>query len=89
MIIYLYNFLVWLIQAYSFILAIYALLSWFPGAYQSGFGRFLANLAEPILRPFRKLPLQFAGMDFTIWAVIIIGQFLIRIITIVFVALLG
>ncbi|HCS98851.1 MAG TPA: YggT family protein, partial [Enterococcus faecalis] len=32
---------------YSGLLVIYALLSWFPGAYDSAFGRLLSRICEP------------------------------------------
>ncbi|WP_082234247.1 YggT family protein [Halobacillus massiliensis] len=43
------------IYIYSWILIIYILLSWFPGARESSFGEILARLAEPFLEPFRKI----------------------------------
>ncbi|WP_173916549.1 YggT family protein [Halobacillus sp. Marseille-Q1614] len=43
------------INIYSWILIIYILLSWFPGARESSFGEVLAKLAEPFLEPFRKI----------------------------------
>ena len=50
-----------IIQIYSIILVIYALLSWFPGAPQSTLGQMVHRLVEPFLSLFRKLPLQFGG----------------------------
>ncbi|MBP2622716.1 YggT family protein [Streptococcus oricebi] len=71
-----------LLRLYSLLFLVYALLSWFPGAYQTGFGRFVSSLTEPVLRPFRRLNLQFGGLDFTVLAVMfflnILGEFLIR-----------
>ena len=46
-----------IIQIYSIILVIYALLSWFPGAPQSTLGQMVHRLVEPFLSLFRKLPL--------------------------------
>ncbi|UOQ43122.1 YggT family protein [Halobacillus salinarum] len=40
---------------YSWILIIYILMSWFPGARQSSFGEILGRLAEPFLEPFRRI----------------------------------
>ena len=54
-----------IIQIYSIILVIYALLSWFPGAPQSTLGQMVHRLVEPFLSLFRKLPLQVGGLDFT------------------------
>lgn len=79
-------FLIHLIQnavrIYSFILIAFALLSWFPNAYDSSLGRLIISLVRPVIEPLRKLNLQFGGLDFTVWVVIIliqfIGSFLIR-----------
>ena len=57
---------------YSILLLVYALLSWFPGGYQSGIGRFLAKICEPYIRLFERLPLRFGGIDFTILASILV-----------------
>ena len=37
---------------------IYALLSWFPGAYDSAFGRLLSRICEPYLSLFDRLNLR-------------------------------
>lgn len=44
-----------LITFYSYALIVYILLSWFPGARESGFGQFLAKICDPYLEPFRKI----------------------------------
>ena len=66
------------IQLYTYLLVIYALLSWFPEAYDSALGRFISSIVEPLIAPFRRLNLQFAGLDFTIWAVVIVLNVLTR-----------
>ena len=58
----------------SLLLVVYALLSWFPGAYETGLGRFVASIVEPILKPFRKLPLTIAGLDFSVAVAILVLQ---------------
>ncbi|PTO38461.1 YggT family protein [Enterococcus mundtii] len=57
---------------YSMILVVYALLSWFPGGYQSSLGRILSKICEPYISLFDRLPLRFGPMDFTILASIVI-----------------
>ncbi|MGT2934310.1 YggT family protein [Streptococcus castoreus] len=74
-----------LIRVYNYLLVAYALLSWFPGAYHSWIGQLLSGIVEPILKPFRSLNLQFAGIDFTIFAIIIGLNFLSQILVKVFV----
>lgn len=64
------------IEVYSFLLIIYALLSWFPGAYDTAVGRIVRQLVEPLLKPFRSLRLQFGGLDFTVFIVMIALNFL-------------
>ncbi|MEQ6375252.1 YggT family protein [Bacillaceae bacterium S4-13-58] len=44
-----------IIYFYNILLIIYILMSWFPGARESSFGKMLANLCEPYLEPFRKI----------------------------------
>lgn len=51
-----------LLRVYIYLLIAYALLSWFPGAYQSKLGQYLSRLVEPILNPFKGLRLQFWGL---------------------------
>lgn len=43
------------LEIYGFALIIYILMSWFPGARESAFGGFLANICEPYLEPFRRI----------------------------------
>ena len=73
-------FLIRLIQnavnIYSLLLLIYALLSWFPNSYGSSLERLLEKLIKPIVDPLRRLPLQFGGLDLSIWLVILIVRFL-------------
>lgn len=78
-------FLIRLIQnavsIYSIILVAFALLSWFPNAYDSQLGRFIISLVRPVIEPLRKLNLQFGGLDFTVWAALLMIQFLGNILT--------
>ena len=78
-------FLIRLIQnavsIYSIILVAFALLSWFPNAYESQLGRLVIRLARPVIEPLRKLNLQFGGLDFTVWAALVLIQFIGTILT--------
>lgn len=79
-------FLIRLIQnaatIYSWILVAFALLSWFPNAYDTALGRLLTSLVKPILQPLRRLPLSIGGIDFSVWVAVIlvhlVGNYLIR-----------
>lgn len=66
-----------IIDIYSFMLVIYALLSWFPGGYDNALGRFLIQVCEPFLDFFRRLNLNFLGLDFSI----IIGLFALQLLS--------
>ncbi|MBO1308266.1 YggT family protein [Enterococcus sp. 669A] len=68
-----------LVNLYTVLLVVYALLSWFPGAYESALGRLLGKICEPFLDLFRRLPLQFGGIDFSVMAAIIALNFIVRI----------
>lgn len=57
---------------YSVLLMIYALLSWFPGGYQSAIGRFLRKICEPYLSLFDRLNLTIGPIDLTIAVAIIV-----------------
>ena len=67
---------------YSWILVAFALLSWFPNAYDTALGRLLASLVKPILQPLSRLPLRVGRFDFTVWVAVILvhllGNYLIR-----------
>ena len=67
---------------YSWILVAFALLSWFPNAYDTSLGRLLTSLVKPILQPLRRLPLSIGGIDFSVWVAVILvhllGNYLIR-----------
>lgn len=55
-------------RVYSYLLLASAVLSWLPGLNQSRLAAFIDFLVEPILKPLRRLGLQFGGLDFTIFA---------------------
>lgn len=44
-----------LIKVYTYLLIAYALMSWFPGAYDSKIGRLISGIVEPILKPLEHL----------------------------------
>ena len=67
---------------YSWVLVAFALLSWFPNAYDTALGRLLTSLVKPILQPLRRLPLRVGVFDLTVWVAVIlvhlVGNYLIR-----------
>lgn len=50
-----YMVLFYALEIYSYALIIFIFMSWFPGARESAFGRFLTKICEPYLEPFRKI----------------------------------
>lgn len=60
------------LEIYYYLLIAFALLSWFPQLHNSMIGRWIQSLVCPILRPLSRYPLQFAGLDWTVFIVIIL-----------------
>jgi YggT family protein len=77
------KWLFWLLDAYSLVLVIYALMSWIPNLYNTWFGRVIVKISRPYLSLFESLPLRIAGLDFTILVALIVLQFIQRFIVIV------
>ena len=78
------NWLLRLLDVYSIILVIYALMSWIPTLYGTWFGRIIVKVSRPYLSLFENLPLQFCGLDFSIVIAFIVLKFIQRFIVIVF-----
>lgn len=77
------NWLLRLLDVYSIILVIYALMSWIPTLYGTWFGRIIVKVSRPYLSLFENLPLQFWGLDFSIVIAFIVLKFIQRFIVIV------
>ena len=55
-----------LVTAYTLLVFVRVMLTWFPSAQYSKFGQFLANLCDPFLNLFRKIRfLRFGNLDFS------------------------
>ena len=78
------NWLLRLLDVYSIILVIYALMSWIPTLYGTWFGLIIVKVSRPYLSLFENLPLQFWGLDFSIVIAFIVLKFIQRFIVIVF-----
>ena len=74
-------YLIWerVVNVVEILLVVYALLSWFPGAYDTALGKIIRQIVQPILAPFRRLNLVFAGIDFSIIAIVLLLDFSLRI----------
>ncbi|MDS8331113.1 YggT family protein [Streptococcus pneumoniae] len=64
------------VDIYSLILVAFAVMSWFPGAYESSLGRWIVALVKPVLAPLQRMPLQIAGLDLSVWVAIVLVRFL-------------
>ncbi|HHA9680454.1 TPA: YggT family protein [Streptococcus pneumoniae] len=64
------------VDIYFLILVAFAVMSWFPGAYESSLGRWIVALVKPVLAPLQRLPLQIAGLDLSVWVAIVLVRFL-------------
>ena len=78
-------YVIWarVINLVEILLVIYALLSWFPGAYDTALGKTIRQIVQPILAPFRRLNLVFAVIDFSIIAIILLLNFSLSILKVV------
>ena len=72
-----------LVDLYTLMLVVYALLSWFPGAYDTSIGRFLNKACEPYLRLFDRFNLTLGNVDFTILVAIIVLNMLTRLLVMI------
>ena len=67
------------IEIYSYVLLAYVVLTWIPSLYDTALGRLIVSLVRPIITPFRKLNLQFFGLDWTVFVIWIILNVISRI----------
>lgn len=75
------NLLLSLLNIYSLILFVRALMSWFDPMFSSAVGRFIFNITEPVVEPVRRVIRPMGGVDFSIMVTIflcIILQTMIR-----------
>ncbi|MDO1605273.1 YggT family protein [Lactobacillus sp. YT155] len=68
-----------LIGAYEVLIIIYALLSWFPGAYRSKLGQILTRMVAPFLNMIDRVVPSIMGMSFAPLIAIILLEILSRI----------
>lgn len=74
------SLLILIINLYTWVLVIYALMSWIPQISSSVFGRFIRRIVEPYLHLFDGIPTRIGIFDFKVFlgiiALILIEQFL-------------
>ena len=64
------------VDIYSLILVAFAVMSWFPGAYESSLCRWIVALLKQVLDHFQILPIQIAGLYLSVWVAIVLIRFL-------------
>ena len=69
-------YVIWarVVNLVEILLVIYALLSWFPGAYQTQLSQLLIKVCQPYLRLFDFIP-PIAGISFAPVVALIVLQF--------------
>ena len=60
------NIIYLLISVYTWILVIYAFMSWFPMINESVFGRLIRRIVDPYLSIFDRIPTRFGIFDFKV-----------------------
>ena len=66
-----------LVYAYTIVLFVYAVVSWFPGA-RGRWVDYLAAVVEPVLRPVRRVIPPIGGFDIAFLVVILVLQLVVR-----------
>ena len=67
------------IEIYSYFLLAYVVLTWIPSLYDTALGKLIISLVRPVITPFRKLNLQFFGLDWTVFVIWIILNVISRV----------
>lgn len=72
--------LISLLNIYSLVLLVRALMSWFDPMFRSAVGRVVFQLTEPVVEPVRRVIRPMGGIDFSIMVTIFLCIILQRII---------
>lgn len=70
--------LVYVVNIYTFVLIIYAVLSWVPELRRGRWTSYLAAIVEPVLMPIRRIIPPLGGLDLAFLVVLLLLQLLIR-----------
>ncbi|MEO6834460.1 MAG: YggT family protein [Candidatus Tumulicola sp.] len=74
---YLAYFLNYAAYAYTIVMIVYALASWFPGL-RGRWLYYLAIIVEPVLAPVRRIIPPIGGFDLAFLVVLLLLQYLVR-----------
>ena len=67
------------IEIYSYVLLASVVLTLIPSLYDTAMGKLIISLVRPVITPFRKLNLQFFGLDWTVFVIWIILNVISRV----------
>jgi YggT family protein len=70
--------LYWVVNVYTLLLFVYAVLSWIPDLRRGRWVDLLASVIEPVLLPIRRVIPPVGGLDLAFLVVILVLQLLVR-----------
>ncbi len=68
----------YVVNVYTFLLFVYAVLSWVPELRQGRWTYYLARIIEPVLMPVRRIVPPLGGLDLAFLIVVLVLQLLVR-----------
>jgi YggT family protein len=70
--------LYWVVNVYTILLFVYAILSWIPDLRRGRWVYMLASVIEPVLTPIRRVIPPIGGLDLAFLIVLLVLQLLVR-----------
>jgi YggT family protein len=70
--------LLWVVNIYTMLLFVYAIVSWFPDLRRGRWVYYLASIIEPVLIPIRRVVPPVGGLDLAFLILFFALQFLVR-----------
>jgi YggT family protein len=70
--------LMWVVNIYTILLFVYAVMSWFPDLRGGRWMYYLGRFIEPVLIPVRRIIPPLGGLDLAFLIVLLVLQLLIR-----------
>jgi YggT family protein len=68
----------WVVNAYTLLLFVYAVMSWIPELRRGRVSYYLAQIIEPVLMPIRRVVPPMGGLDLAFLILILILQLVVR-----------
>jgi YggT family protein len=70
--------LLWVVNIYTMLLFVYAIISWFPDLRRGRWVYYLASIVEPVLIPIRRIIPPVGGLDLAFLILFFALQLLVR-----------